>query len=187
MRAYLCVRGGLHGKNVLGSQSSLEPLRAGTEFRCSPETISPRFFRPETTWNLEPKILRTLDGPQADWFRREEFFQRAFRVSETSNRMGLRLQGQPLTLPNRELISEPVCPGAVQVTRDCQCIVLGVDGQTIGGYPKIAQVISADIDKIGQLRPADSIRFRRVSLDEAETIYQQKQLEIHNWLARLTV
>jgi 5-oxoprolinase (ATP-hydrolysing) subunit C len=187
MRAYLCVRGGLQGKNVLGSQSSLEPLRAGSEFPCSSETISPRFFHPESTWNLEPKTLRTLDGPQAEWFRGEEFSQQAFRVSETSNRMGIRLKGQPLALPSREFTSEPVCPGAVQVTRDGQCIVLGVDGQTIGGYPKIAQVISADIDKIGQLRPTDMIRFHRVSLEEAETIYQQKQVELRTWLTRLTI
>ena len=59
------------------------------------------------------------------------------------------------------MISEPVCPGAVQVTPDGQCIVLGVDGQTIGGYPKIAQVIQADLDALGQLRPGQAIQFKR--------------------------
>jgi len=99
--------------------------------------------------------------------------------------MGLRLEGERIPLPDRELISEPVCPGAVQVTKDQQCIVLGVDGQTIGGYPKIAQVISADLDKLGQLKPVDSIRFQRVTLEEAERLYRQKQHKLHEWLVRL--
>jgi antagonist of KipI len=92
-----------------------------------------------------------------------------------------------LTLPGRELLSEPVAPGAVQVTSDGQCIILGVDGQTIGGYPKIAHVISADLDKLAQLRPGDAIHFERVSLDEAERLYQSKQEELREWLARLAL
>ena len=101
--------------------------------------------------------------------------------------MGLRLEGEPISLPNRELVSEPVCSGTVQVTRDGQCIVLGVDGQTIGGYPKVAQVISADLDKLGQLRPGDRIRFRWVSLAEAEDLYRHKQKELREWLLRLRI
>src|SRR5207248_11220518 len=93
---------------------------------------------------------------------------RAFRVTAAGNRMGLRLQGEALPVPAREMVSEPVCPGSVQVTRDGQCIVLGVDGQTIGGYPKVAQVIGADLDKLGQLRPGERIDFERVTLEEAE-------------------
>ena len=89
--------------------------------------------------------------------------------------------------PQREFVSEPVCPGAVQVTRDGQCIVLGVDGQTIGGYPKIAHVISADLDKLGQLRSGDAIRFVRSNLEEAEAVYRLKQAELHEWLTRLWV
>src|SRR5438128_12456511 len=99
--------------------------------------------------------------------------------------MGLRLSGVPLAMPSRELVSEPVCPGAVQVTRDGQCIILGVDGQTIGGYPKIAQVISADLDKLGQLRPGEHLRFLRVSLEEAERLYRQKHVELHEGVTRL--
>ena len=70
--------------------------------------------------------------------------------------MGLRLNGPLLPAPPGEMLSEPVCPGTVQVTREGQCIVLGVDGQTIGGYPKIAHVIDADLDLLGQLRPASA-------------------------------
>ena len=185
VRAYLCVHGGLHARTVLHSESSLGPLPAGTELHCTPGTIAARFIRPPCHWNREPRTLRALDGPQAGWFEPTEFFGHEFRVREASNRMGLRLEGDPLTLPDRELTSEPVSPGAVQVTRDRQCIVLGVDGQTIGGYPKIAHVISADVDKLGQLRPGEVIRFVRVGLEEAEALYRQKQAELREWLTRL--
>jgi 5-oxoprolinase (ATP-hydrolysing) subunit C len=185
MRAYLCVRGGLQTPIVLGSRSSLEPLRAGAELPCQAAVIHVRHFRHDFVWNAEPRLLRVVDGGQADWFRGDEFYRQAFIVTPASNRMGLRLSGAALTLPARELVSEPVCPGSVQVTRDGQCIVLGVDGQTIGGYPKIAQVIGADLDKLGQLRPGESIRFERVTLETAETLYRAKQAELREWLTRL--
>ena len=87
--------------------------------------------------------------------------------------MGLRLTGEPLPPPGRELVSEPVCPGTVQVTRDGQCIILGVDGQTIGGYPKIAQVASYQLDVLGQLRPGNRITFAPMTLEEAEEKYRE--------------
>jgi antagonist of KipI len=99
--------------------------------------------------------------------------------------MGLRLDGKPLTVSGREMVSEPVCPGTVQVTRDGRCIILGVDGQTIGGYPRIAQVISADLDLLGQLRPGTEVRFREVGLEEAEMLYRRQQDELNRWLLRL--
>jgi antagonist of KipI len=185
MRAYLCVAGGFGSRKVLDSQSSLGALAADVELPCRPSRIGARFIRPTPAWNQEPCVLRTLDGIQAEWFQPPDFYPQPFRVTERSDRMGLRLEGRPLALPERELTSEPVCPGAVQVTRDGQCIVLGVDGQTIGGYPKIAQVISADLDKLGQLRAGDRIHFRRVCLEEAEQIYRRKQRELKEWITRL--
>jgi biotin-dependent carboxylase-like uncharacterized protein len=187
MRAYLCVQGGFDVPVILGSRSALEPLRAGAELPCQSATIARRFIRLDPSWNSDPKAFRTLEGPQSSWFDPEEFYAQEFTISPSSNRMGLRLRGPSLTMPGRELVSEPVCPGAVQVTSDGQCIILGVDGQTIGGYPKIAQVISADLDKIGQLRPNDRIHFIRVTMDEAEAAYRAKQAEMHDWLLRLQV
>src|SRR5438132_10348095 len=99
--------------------------------------------------------------------------------------MGLRLAGNSLSMPEHEMVSEPVCPGSVQVTRDGQCIVLGVDGQTIGGYPKIAQVIQADLDALGQLRPGQAIEFRRVTLEEAIERDRRDQAELRRWTLRL--
>jgi antagonist of KipI len=184
-RAYLCVRGGLQTSVVLRSRSGLDPLAAGAELPCLPGVIHARFLRHRFTCREEPNLLRVLDGPQADWFRAEELFGQEFAVAPASNRMGLRLRGHALALPERELVSEPVCPGSVQVTRDGQCIVLGVDGQTIGGYPKIAQVIQADLDKLAQLRPDAPVRFRRVDLDEAEVLYHRRQAEVREWVTRL--
>ncbi len=185
MRAYLCVRGGLRTPVLLGSRSSLEPLRDGAELPCTGGKSAVRHFRCEFAWNTEPRLLRVVEGSQVEGFAVEAFYGRAFAVSPSSNRMGLRLRGAPLTVPEREWESEPVCPGSVQATRDGQCIVLGVDGQTIGGYPKIAQVIDADLDKLAQLRPGDSVRFQRVTLETAEAIYRAKQKELRQWLTRL--
>jgi biotin-dependent carboxylase-like uncharacterized protein len=189
MRAYLCVRGGLQTPMILDSRSSLEPLRAGTELPCQAGVIHVRHFWHDFAWNAEPRLLRVVDGAQADWFCGDEFYAQSFTVTPASNRMGLRLRGPPILEGEgggeRELVSEPVCPGSVQVTRDGQCIILGVDGQTIGGYPKIAQVVSADLDKLAQLRPGEPIRFERVTLETAEALYRAKQAELREWLTRL--
>lgn len=185
MRGYFCVHGGLQCPLILGSCSGLAPLTFGAQFTCSAGVAPIRFVHSSFDWNKYPNTLRIIDGLQADWFDIDSFLGEKYQVSPTSNRIGLRLQGRPLVFPPRELLSEPVSPGAVQITRDGQGIVLGVDGQTIGGYPKIAQVISADVDKLGQLRPRESIRFVRVSLEQAENIYHRKQAELDEWVTRL--
>ena len=143
-------------------------------------------MRSSFAWNRQPYVLRALDGPQSEWFAGNDFFQVPHRVAEASDRMGIRLEGGKTHPPAQDMISEPVCPGSVQVTGESASIVLGVDAQTIGGYPKIAQVISADLDKLGQLRPGDQVRFARVDLAEAELLYRQKQQELREWLTRLS-
>jgi allophanate hydrolase subunit 2 len=65
--------------------------------------------------------------------------------------------------------------------------VLGVDGQTIGGYPKVAHVIAADLDRLGQLRPGDKIEFEMATMDDAEAAWRERQRELQAWIARLTV
>jgi 5-oxoprolinase (ATP-hydrolysing) subunit C len=204
MRGYFCVHGGLLTRPILGSRSGLQPLQAGDTIPCSANRIGGRFVQVEWQWDEDErkrksigpddssaKLLRVIDGPQSDWFRREDIFGSpddpppSFIVTPASNRMGLRLRGEPLRMPDRELVSEPVCPGVVQATRDGQLIILGVDGQTIGGYPKIVQVIRADIDKLGQLRPGARVVFQAVELAKARHLYQRKMAELRDWLLRL--
>lgn len=180
MRGYLCLRGGIDAPLILGSRSSLTPVRAGETFSCHAGRIAGR--RAEVDF-LYPPVLRVLPGPQASWFGERRLTQA--EVTPASNRMGLRLRGEPLPFPEREMISEPVCPGVVQVTREGQCIVLGVEGQTIGGYPKIAQVIAADLDRIGQLRPGEQVRFEYVSQEQAEALGRERSAQMREWQTRL--
>ena len=187
MRAYLCVRGGLDTPRVLGSRSGLAPLAAGVTLPCHSGRIAGRALaepHPMLHAGNGPAILHTLPGAQASWFPPEALTGVAFRVGAASDRMGLRLLAASLPVPP-EMVSEPVCPGTVQVTRDGQCIVLGVDGQTIGGYPKVAQVIAADLDRLGQLRPGVEVVFREVGLDEAAFRWRQRQEDLRLRLLRL--
>jgi allophanate hydrolase subunit 2 len=156
------------------------------------------------------RMLRVIPGPEADWFVEAKGVRGQgpgvseyasalnsdpsplttdplvlFTVRPESNRMGLRLSGEPLRMPSREMVSQPVAPGAVQVTRDGQLILLGIDGQTIGGYPRIAHVISADLDLVGQLRPGDQVSFQYVSLAEAEQLGRDKRALLERWCLRL--
>ena len=80
-----------------------------------------------------------------------------------------------------------MAPGAVQVTNDGLPVVLGVDGQTIGGYPKVAHVIRADLDLLAQLRPGERVRFDRVTPDEAERAAMERAAFLKDWLMRLRI
>lgn len=190
-RGYLCVAGGFDGPVILGSRSGLEPLQAGDVLACRSSWCEPRGL-PFAAWEQPADagrshtVLRVLDGPQRDWFD-DRFFLQDYAVTPAANRMGVRLSGEPLTRRPGELVSEAVAPGAVQVTNDGLPVVLGVDGQTIGGYPKVAHVIRADLDRVGQLRPGDRVRFVRVSLEEAEAAARERAARLRHWLARLAV
>jgi biotin-dependent carboxylase-like uncharacterized protein len=205
-RAYLSVPGGFRAKSIVGSATAFEPVRAGDILECMTSRLAGRglacgqlLHESDTrdpvelnllpvTWmsRLEASVLRCLAGPQADWFD-DSFFSHTYRVTPASNRMGIRLDGPSLTLPKRELVSEPVAPGAVQVTNDGKPILLGVDGQTIGGYPKVAHVISADLDTLGQLRPGDEVRFHKVSEAQAEAAAAERRELLRRWLKRIVV
>lgn len=186
-RGYLCVAGGFDSPEVLGSRSALEPLKIGDELVCRASRIEARSL-PFTSPQREQRVtLRALDGPQRDWFTADAFFERDYEVSPASNRMGLRLRGAPLTRRPGELVSEAVAPGAVQVTNDGLPVVLGVDGQTIGGYPKVAHVIRADLDLLAQLRPGDRVRFVRVTPEDAEAAAEERTSFLRTWLTRLRI
>ena len=189
-RGYLAVGGGFDTPVILGSRSALAPVRAGDRLTC-PESHTPGRSLPFAAYPPGGEDggldLRAVDGPQRDWFPEDAFFDRPFAVSRTADRMGLRLTGEPTPRRPGELVSEPVAPGAVQVTNDGLPVVLGVDGQTIGGYPKVAHVIRADLDRLAQLRPGGGVRFVRVNLDEAEAAAADRARDLGRWLVRLGV
>jgi biotin-dependent carboxylase-like uncharacterized protein len=193
-RAYLCVAGGFNAPAVLGSRSGLGPVQAGDVLAC-PESAAIRPGRSlpfvsfaESTVGSGETELRVLPGPQLDWFLDpDRFFAAPYEVTTASDRMGLRLRGEILERRPGELASEAVAPGAVQVTNDGQPVVLGVDGQTIGGYPKIAHVIRADLDRLAQLRPGAAVRFRQVSAAAAGAAAAERAAALNGWLLRLHV
>ncbi|MCS7020306.1 MAG: biotin-dependent carboxyltransferase family protein [Gemmataceae bacterium] len=190
VRVYLCVAGGFMTPCCLGSHSAWHPVRPGDILPCASATITRRRRLPdELLGQLLPAesgiTCRVVDGPQRSWFPGDAFFQDTYTVLPATNRMGVRLHGPPLPRPTGELLSEPVAPGAVQITHDGQPIILGVDAQTIGGYPKIAHVIRADLDKLGQLRPGDLVRFVPVSREQAEQAAHQRRRWLQQWLDRL--
>jgi antagonist of KipI len=119
------------------------------------------------------KVLRVTRGPQYDWFDAGILTQGEFAVRPESNRTGLRLRAQAPILSSKagQMTTEGVSLGAIQAPPDGEPIILFVDQQTTGGYPVIANVISADLPSVGQLRPGDSIRFQLVSMDEAREVY----------------
>ena len=95
--------------------------------------------------------------------------------------MGLRLEGPALALrAAKEMVSEGVSLGAMQATPSGQAILLFVEQQTAGGYPKIANVIGADLFCIGQLRPRDEIRFERVSFSDARQLWIEQQQRLNS-------
>jgi antagonist of KipI len=124
-------------------------------------------------------------GAQHDWFGPEAFdklLSCSYTVSEESNRSGLRLKGEPISPRVRsQLLTEGVSLGAIQVPQDEQPIILFVDQQTTGGYPKIANVISADMHRVGQLRPREQVRFKEVAISEAIRLLRERE----EWLNQI--
>ncbi len=187
-RCYLCVQGGIAVKPFLGSASTHilsglggfqgRPLRKGDVLRIAParKPFRKRTIAPQVTEHLYGrKILRVTSGPQADWFSQSSlrsFYASTYRVGEQSNRMGLRFEGGAAISPRGagQMITEGVSLGAIQVPAGGAPIILFVEQQTTGGYPKIANVISADLHRIGQLRPRDEIRFEQVTFDRARSL-----------------
>jgi antagonist of KipI len=125
------------------------------------------------------KQLRVTEGPQSDWFgpaAQGRFYGNAYRITEESNRMGLRLVGPVVEKLSRgEMISEGVALGAIQVPESGMPIILFVEQQTTGGYPKVANVISADFHSLGQLQPRDEISFKLADWETARTALREQE------------
>ena len=191
-RCYLCAMGGMEVKPLLGSASTHilsglgghegRALRKGDVLSIGAARGSTPVRRLATLaiQELKPrKTLRVTPGPQSEWFSEAAqrlFYACTYQVAEESDRMGIRLEGAPIPGATvGEMISEGVSLGAVQVPEGGKPIILFVEQQTTGGYPKIANVISADFHSLGQLRPRDEIRFERVDFAAARALLIEQE------------
>lgn len=180
-RCYLCVRGGIGVAKVMGSASTHvmtgvggRPVRAGDVLPIGGEAIRKPRGAAKSVPPLGGGPLRVTAGPQADSFA-DELYRGVYTVSEESNRMGLRLRGPAVPSAAGHMLTEGVPLGAVQVPPDGQPIILFVEHQTTGGYPKPANVISADFRRLGQLRPRDEVRFEPVTIEQALRLLQRQE------------
>lgn len=193
-RSYIAVGGGIDVPAVLGSRSTYiggkiggiagRALMTGDIIRGMnnlPHLEAPRRFpRQHIPVYADEILLRTIPGPQCDHFSSgaiSAFYSSLFTISPKADRMGYRLQGpllQSLANMPDSIVSEPVLPGAIQVPPDGQPIIL-LGEQTIGGYAKIATIISTDLDRLAQAAPGNSIRFRPVSIETAHDLYLRKK------------
>ena len=125
---------------------------------------------------LSDNIIRVIMGTNFNYFSNEAqkiFFNKEFLVTKLADRMGIRLSGHNLeNIVNTNIKSEGLVRGAIQVPADGNPIIMLSDHGTIGGYPKIGVVISADLDRVGQLTPGSTISFKEVSLEEAQNIFK---------------
>ena len=180
-RCYLCVRGGIAVPKAMGSASTHvmtgvggRALRVGDVLPVGNESIRRPRPAPKTVPTIDDGALHVTDGPQVENFG-GELYRGVYTVSEESNRMGLRLRGEAIASAAGHMLTEGAALGAVQVPPDGQPIILFVEHQTTGGYPKPANVISADFRRLGQLRPRDQVSFERVTIEQALRLLQQQE------------
>ena len=182
-RAYIAVRGGIAVPDLMNSASTLLPagvggyqgrtLRAADVLKISDcATVPTRKLVDRAAYSkVVSGPVHVTETTQSDWFSAPtllQFQSATFRISDQSNRSGIRLEGDAVLADRRsELITEGVSLGAIQVPPDGQPIILFVDQQTTGGYPKIANVVSADLSRVAQLRPREEIQFQFVTFAEA--------------------
>lgn len=199
MRAYLSVAGGFNIDPVFGSYSTnLKCSLGGFKGRKlqSGDDIPFRFKRDELLYKYRgssetPKfpekeaVVRVVLGPQDDYFAKngvKTFLNSEYAISNESDRMGIRLDGEKIeSLKGVDIISDGIAEGSVQIPSSGKPIIMMADRQTVGGYAKIATVISADIPKLAQSKPGVKVRFKAVSQKEAEKICIKEKRKM-KWL-----
>jgi antagonist of KipI len=125
------------------------------------------------------RFLRVVRGKNWEDDIGEKLLAQKFRVAMNSDRMGLRLEGGEILPGNpRELVSEAVAPGTIQLPPSGAPVVLLGDCQTIGGYPKIAHVITVDLGHAAQLQPLDEVRFELIELEEASALLRDRERDV---------
>lgn len=196
--SYLCLQGGFDIEKQLGSCSTYARAKLGPQIEEG-QSLASR--KPPEDWatekvlaspfQIDTQTLHVIMGPQADYFSKdtqEAFLSHAYRVSRERDRMGMRLEGPALSaLPDKghDIISDGLVPGAIQVPGNGQPIVLGLDCQTVGGYPKIATLIQADLVKLGRLKPDETVHFKAVDHTQARASLEQRKRDIKAALASI--
>ena len=139
--------------------------------------------------NTRIENIRVIKGTNFDYFSEESkkiFFKNEFKVSKLSDRMGMRLEGKKIeNIVDTNIRSEGLVKGVIQVPADGNPIIMLSDHGTIGGYPKIGVVISADYDKLVQLTPGSKVKFQEVDLSSAETLFKLYDLETQNLISQI--
>ena len=193
---YLSVRGGFKLEKVwksysINTKAEIGPNN-GKKYSINEKIIIKKSIKENTETkrinykNSFNNIIRIIKGTNFDYFSNEAkniFFNKKFSITRLADRMGMRLDGPNLeNIVNTNIKSEGLVRGVIQVPADGKPIILLSDHGTIGGYPKIAIVISADLDKLGQLTPGTDINFKEVSLEEAEHIFKAYNEETNKYI-----
>lgn len=179
-RVALVALAGIRVPTVLGSASAHTRsglgggwLAAGARIECAAAPVQPEWRLDDVPVTTDAPI-RVIAGPQAKHFTAEAwqtFLAAEYRIGQAADRMGMRLEGPALQhrdAASRDIVSDAVIPGAIQVPGHGQPIVLLADAQTAGGYPKIATVISADLQRLATRRPGEAVRFARIDAASGE-------------------
>jgi antagonist of KipI len=189
--------GGFHGRAL--RDGDLLPLRISDSLPAWLDGFRSRIPEGDCFWEADwsvgvevlpdygqHPVIRAVRGGEWDRFTpesREAFFSSDYQITPRSDRMGYRLSGPRLELSDPfEMLSEAVAPGTVQVTPEGDPILLLADAPTTGGYPKIAHAASVDLPILAQAKPGGHVRFREVTVREAQDHYRQRERQI--WLVR---
>ena len=181
---YFSISGGFKLKETQGSVSTLVRAKIGPN-NGDKLKIDEKIFFNKPNIDLKTKkfefefdnenTIRVMQGLQFDYFSKksqEDFFSKEYKVTRLTDRMGMRLEGQKLENKiNKNISSEGITKGSIQIPGDGQPIILLSDHPTIGGYPKIANVITADYDKLVQKTPGSKLKFKLVDLGVAESAF----------------
>jgi antagonist of KipI len=195
-RSYLAVSGGIRVPVVMGSRSTYlrgslggfngrrlksdDCVAVKPDFNLfSREMVLPGSMIPEWSNEVTLNLLPGVDYREFPESSHLILVNEPFKVTNNSDRMGIRLAGLPMKHNNgADVLSYPLAPGTIQVPGDGQAVIMLSDSQTVGGYRQIANIITADLYKAGQLKPGDSIRFNIITHEEALSYLIEQTNEI---------
>tara|TARA_B100000029_G_C17584050_1_gene960595 strand:- start:1551 stop:2462 length:912 start_codon:yes stop_codon:yes gene_type:complete len=193
-RSYLLVKGGIKTENYLNSKTTHvmsgmggfmgRPLKKGDMLEIDENRKINITDISNNLDEIDTSIIRINKGLQSSYFSDSTwaaFTSKMFTVSEVFSRMGIRLKGNPIhSSKGNEILTEGIPLGAIQVPGGGEPIISFVEHQTTGGYPKIANVISADLCKVGQLKPGDKFQFELISFEDAEILRLEQEAIFNN-------